>query len=67
MAEATRALLRRVPDRLFVRQPGDPDVAHLLHLATERRIGVEPLPAGAYNAVAVIRSLAPRGRPTARP
>jgi hypothetical protein len=67
IAEATRALLRRVPDRLFVRDPGDPDVAHLLHLATERGIGVEPLPTGAYKAVAVIRSLAPSSRPTGRP
>jgi hypothetical protein len=57
IAEATRALLRRVPDRLLVTDPGDPDVAHLLHLAAQRGVGVELMPRGAYKAVAVIRSL----------
>ena len=55
IAEATRALLRRVPERLFMRDAGDPDVAHLLHLAASRGVRVEPLPgAGRYRAVAVI-------------
>jgi hypothetical protein len=58
IAEATRAVLRRVPDRLYVRDPADPDVAHLIHLATTRDIAVDRLPADAhYRAVAVIRSL----------
>ena len=55
IAEATRALLRRMPERLFLRDLADPDVAHLLHLAEEQRVPVEPLPgAGRYRAVAVI-------------
>ena len=55
IAEATRALLRRVPERLFLRDPGDPDVAHLVHLAHEAGVAVEPLPGeGRYRAVAVI-------------
>jgi hypothetical protein len=58
VAEATRALLRRVPDRLLVRDSDDPDVAHLLHLAAERGVRVDPLPRGNhYRAVAVIRTL----------
>lgn len=56
IAEATRALLRRAPNRLFVQNRGDSDVAHLLHLAAERGIPVEPLTGGAYKAVAVIGS-----------
>jgi len=63
VAEATRAVLRRVPDRLLIRNPADPDVAHLVHLADEKGIRVDPLPTGngytgnGYNAVAVIRTL----------
>lgn len=58
VAEATRALLRRLPERLLIRDPSDPDVAHLVHLAGERGVGIAPLPAGkCYRAVAVIRSL----------
>lgn len=58
IAEATRAVLRRVPDRLYVRDRHDPDVAHLLHLAATRNLAVDSLPADAqYRAVAVIRSL----------
>lgn len=58
IAEATRALLRRMPERLLVRDGNDADVAHLLHLATEHAIPVEPLgEASHYRAVAIIRSL----------
>jgi hypothetical protein len=58
VAEATRALLRRVPDRILLRDRCDPDVAHLVLLAAERGAPVEPLPqAAGYRAVAVIRSL----------
>jgi hypothetical protein len=52
IAEATRAFLRRVPDRLFLREPDDPDVAHLVHLAEQARVPAERLAAGAYRAVA---------------
>jgi len=58
IAEATRALLRRLPDRLFVRDFDDPDVAHLLHLAETKALHVQQLPSsGRYRAVAVIKSL----------
>jgi hypothetical protein len=58
VAEATRALLRRVPDRLLIRDRDDPDVAHLVHLAQERGLPIDPLPAPhGYRAVAVIRTL----------
>jgi Phosphoribosyl transferase (PRTase)/PELOTA RNA binding domain len=56
IAEATRAVLRRVPDRLYIRDTTDPDVQHLVHLADSRGITVEPLNhAGHFRAVAVIR------------
>lgn len=58
VAEATRALLRRVPDRLLIRDRDDPDVAHLVQLAGERGLRIDHLPAGnGYRAVAVIRTL----------
>lgn len=58
IAEATRAVLRRVPDRLFIRDVADPDTAHLVLLARERGIAIHDLPgAHGYRAVAVIRSL----------
>lgn len=58
VAETTRAVLRRVPDRLLIRDRDDPDVAHLVHLAHERGLRVDPLPgAHGYRAVAVIRTL----------
>jgi hypothetical protein len=56
IAEATRALLRRVPERLFVRDPREPDVEHLIHLAELAGLIVERLPSACpYRAVAVIR------------
>jgi hypothetical protein len=58
IAEATRALLRRMPHRLFLRDPEDPDVHHLVHLAQQRGVGIAPLDqAGSYRAVAVIETL----------
>lgn len=60
IAEATRAMLRRVPERLFLREPCDPDVAHLLHLAGRAGLPVELLQADcSFNAVAVIRKSRP--------
>ncbi len=58
IAEATRALLRRMPERLLVRDRGDPDVAHLLHLAETGGVPVDALGDDSrYRAVAIIRSL----------
>lgn len=59
IAEATRAFLRRIPAHLFLRDPADPDVAHLCHLARLAGVPVEPLPGhSAYRAVAVIGAVA---------
>jgi hypothetical protein len=60
IAEATRALLRRVPERLLLRDASDPDVAHLLHLAGRAGVPIETLPPAApYRAIAIIRQIAP--------
>jgi hypothetical protein len=56
IGEATRVLLRRVPERLIVRDTNAPDVAHLLLLAQEKAIPVTVEPALPYQAVALIRS-----------
>ena len=56
IGEATRVLLRRVPERLIVRDTNAPDVAHLLLLAQEKAIPVIVEPALPYQAVALIRS-----------
>ncbi|MDP1109012.1 RNA-binding protein, partial [Klebsiella pneumoniae] len=40
LAEATRAVLSRVPDHVFVRQKDDPDVSLLVGMAKEKVIQV---------------------------
>jgi hypothetical protein len=58
VAEATRALLRRIPDRLLIHDRLDADVRHLVLLAEERGVKLERLDGGSgYRAVAVIRTL----------
>jgi len=57
IAEATRAVLRRVPDRLYLKDVADPAVAHLVHLAHTKGVAIEPMPVDThYRAVTVIRS-----------
>lgn len=59
IAEATRAVLRRVPERVMVRNYSDPDVQLLMHLT--ERAGVEVEEAGKvlgpYRAVTVIQKV----------
>ncbi|KAA0943163.1 MULTISPECIES: cysteine protease StiP domain-containing protein [unclassified Pseudomonas] len=59
IAEATRAVLRRVPDQVLVRDRSDPDVQLLMHLTERAGLTVEEVGAalGPYRAVTVIRSL----------
>ncbi len=54
IAEATRAVLRRVPEAVFVRSAEDPEVAHLLHLAGEMGVSVRQRELGNYRAVTLI-------------
>lgn len=59
IAEATRAVLRRVPDQVLVRDRSDADVQLLMHLTD--RAGIEVQEAGEllgpYRAVTIIRSV----------
>lgn len=58
IAEATRAVLRRVPERLLISDVGDPEVRHLVYLAADRHVPIEPIPCrSAYKAVAIIGSV----------
>ena len=57
LGEATRALLRRVPRLLILRDPASIEVRHLVQLATERGVPIEIDPSLALHAVAIIRSL----------
>lgn len=59
IAEATRAVMRRVPDHVLVRKLADSDVQLLLHLTQKAGIPVEEVGdvLGPYRAVTIIRSL----------
>ncbi|HBO6302960.1 cysteine protease StiP family protein [Pseudomonas nitroreducens] len=58
IAEATRAVLRRVPDHVLVRDRDDSDVQLLMHLTERAGVTVEEAGAalGPYRAVTIIRS-----------
>lgn len=59
IAEATRAVLRRVPDHVLVRSRSDSDVQLLMHLTEGAGVTVEEVGAalGPYRAVTIIRSV----------
>ncbi|AFL74123.1 cysteine protease StiP family protein [Thiocystis violascens] len=57
IGEATRVLLRRVPERLIVRDPTAPEARHLLQLAQEKKVHWEVDPALPYQAVSLIKGL----------
>lgn len=57
VAEATRVMLRRVPDRLYLRDVADPEVQHLVYLANQARVPVIERDLSAYRAVAIIKHL----------
>jgi len=59
IAEATRAVLRRVPDHVFVRSVDDPDVALLVYLAREKGLTITEAgdALGQYRAVTIIKKV----------
>lgn len=57
IGEATRVLLRRLPERLLVQSASNPDVGHLLRLAEEKGVAVEQVSHLPYHAAAIIRSV----------
>lgn len=56
IGEATRVLLRRLPERLILRDRDAECVQHLLVLAGEKEVPVEEHPAMPFQAVSIIRS-----------
>jgi hypothetical protein len=58
VGETTRVLLRRVPERILVRDPDDPDLAHLRLLAADRGVPLEVVPDLPYSSVGLVRQLA---------
>ncbi len=57
VAEATRVLLRRLPDLLLLRDPDHPDVEHLRVLAEQKRVPVGIDPTMPIHATALIKEL----------
>lgn len=57
IAEATRAILRRVPDRVFVADRTDPAIAHIVHLADEAGVPVIERNLRTYRAITIIKDL----------
>jgi Phosphoribosyl transferase (PRTase)/PELOTA RNA binding domain len=58
IAEATRAILRRVPDRIYVHRRDDPDVAHICLLADKAGLPVIEKNMRTYRAITIIKNLA---------
>lgn len=57
IGEATRVLLRRVPELVMVRDARAPEVAHLLQLAREKAVRWEADPDLPYQAVSLIKGV----------
>ncbi len=59
IAEATRAVLRRVPEHVLVRSVNDPDVALLVYLAREKNISITEVGdnLGQYRAITIIKKV----------
>lgn len=57
IGESTRVMLRRVPDKLFVKSKNDYGVQHLILLAKEKNVEIIEKSDLFYNAVAIIKEL----------
>ncbi len=57
IGEATRVLLRRVPELLMIRDPRTPESLHLLQLAQEKQVHWKVDPTLPYQAVSLIKGL----------
>ena len=55
IGEATRALMRRVPERVLLRDADAASVAHLRELAHDKRVSVEYDPHIPYDAISILR------------
>ena len=55
IGEATRAILRRMPDLLLLRSTDDPKLKHLIHLCEEKNVTIELVPQMPVNATTIIK------------
>ncbi len=60
VGETTRVLLRRVPDRILVTPGREADLEHVLVLARERGVPVEPRAGMTFSCIGVIKPQAPQ-------
>ena len=59
IGEATRVLLRRIPDMILVRDPGDSErLGHICRLAAEKNVPVVKYPLKHYRCCGIIKKLA---------
>lgn len=58
IAEATRVLLRRVPDKLLVRKRGEEGTLHLERLALEKSVDVIEVPDMPFGACSLVKDVA---------
>jgi len=59
IAEATRAILRRMPQAVYVSDPADPELAALMHLIHDRKVPyhVDPARIAPYRAITLIQKV----------
>lgn len=57
VGETTRVLLRRIPDKILVRDFEDKDLAHIFELAREKNVKVEKYPLKSYKCCGIIRDI----------
>lgn len=57
VGETTRVLLRRVPEKILMRDPNSPYVKHILMLAKEKGVEVIPYQNMSYHCCGIIKSL----------
>ncbi len=57
IGEATRVLMRRIPDILLIKDKSDKYIAHLLQLADEKNVSVIEYPLKYYKACGIIKDI----------
>lgn len=57
IGEATRVLLRRIPDRILVDDINNPNLQHILVLVKEKNVPVEVVKLNAYSCCGIIKSM----------
>lgn len=56
IGEATRVLLRRIPELILLNKLGDPLTLHLEELAREKKVNIREYPLRCYKAVGIIKN-----------